>query len=125
VGIDGTEAALGQFLRQASADDGGTVQTQNGVHRGIIDKGSHHLLGNILRFAEAGLGICNINVVIDMAVVGGEVAASHSQGHIAALYRQVGNLNHSRILHRIDKRKAFPLPAAAFSPDCEKRFFSL
>ena len=100
VRVHAAEAALGQLLRQAGADDRGAVQTQNGIHGRIILKGSHQILGSSLGFAEPGLGIGDVDIIVNMAVVGGKMATGNTQRGIAALYRQIGDLDHSSILHK-------------------------
>ena len=48
VGIDGTEARLGQFVGNAGTQNGSTVQTQDGIHRSVVDEIGNQLIGAVL-----------------------------------------------------------------------------
>ena len=95
VGIDALETASAQLLSKAGADDSRTVQTQNGIHRGIILEVGDQLLGDRLSLAETGLGEGNIDVIIDMAVVGSEMPTGNPKGYVSMSHRQIGNFNHN------------------------------
>ena len=96
-------------------------------------------INDVERFKGCGLYVTKENRVkcendeyfiadlIDMAVVGGEMAAGHPQGHVPMFDRQVGNFNHRYFLHPDDSKKksAFHLRHSVFAGVCEKRFFSL
>ena len=107
VGVDALEAALGQLVGKAGADDGGAVQTEDGIDHGAVGQGLDQLLGNSLGFAETGLGVGNINIIIDMGVVGGEMPPGDTQGNVATSYRQVHQVDHTSILHTHKIKKAF------------------
>lgn len=96
--VDGPEAGLGQFLGDAGTQNSGAVQTQDGIHRGIIDKMRHQFIGAVLGFTQAGLLIGDVDVVIDVGMIGGEMASCDSQGNFAALNGQMGNFDHSFFL---------------------------
>jgi hypothetical protein len=125
VGIDATDAALGQLVSQTSTDDSGAVQAENGIHKGAIDNSLRQMLGYGLRLAQTGLGIGNIDVVIDMAVVGSKVTASKPQGNISMTHGQVGNFDHIGILRicEIKKANVFWPRQTAFLPVAQKTLF--
>ena len=82
VRIDGQKARLGQGLRQAGADHLGALQAQNGVHNGGAHVFFHQFFGHGLRLAQAGFHGGHINIIIDVAVVGGKVTRRNFQRHI-------------------------------------------
>jgi hypothetical protein len=98
VGIDGTEAGLGQFVGNAGTQNSGAVQTQNGINGGIIDEVGNQLISAVLGLRNTGLLISDINVVIDMGVIGHKVALGNTQRGIALLNRQFHELDHNYFL---------------------------
>ena len=75
----------------------------------------HQFIGTVFGFAQTGLLIGDVDVIIDVGVVGGEVTAGDTQGDFAALNGQIGNLNHSLFLRvSIKKKKRFQPPAERF-----------
>ena len=98
VSIDGVESALGQLFGNASAQNGGAIQTYDGIYGSIVDEMGNQLISGSLGFAEAGLLKGDINIIIDVAVVGGEVTTGHPQGYIAATAFQMLEFNHSNYL---------------------------
>ena len=95
--IDGAETALGQLDANESAQHGGAVQTDDGIHRGIVDETGHQLISGGFGLAEAGLVIGDINVVVDVAVVGCKVTAGHTQRHISVATLQMLQIYHKGI----------------------------
>ena len=118
VGVDGAEAGLGQLLGNAGTQHGRAVQAEDGIHRRIIEEMGNQLISGVLRLAEPGLLEGNINIIIDMGVIGNEVSLGKAQRHIAPLYGQFDKLDHRTFLQLLrSKKKAFFTPAEAFSPD--------
>ena len=117
VGIDGAEAALGQLGSHAGTQNRGTVHTQDGIHRGIVDKMGNQLTGAVLGLTETGLLISNINVVVDVGVVGGKMALGHPQRCFTLSNGQVHQCDHTVSLLKEIKKKTSSAPAAAFWPD--------
>ena len=78
--VDAAEAALGQLVSQAGAQHGGAVQAEDRIDLSGMFEGTHQLLCHSLGLGQAGLGQGNINIVIDMGVVGGEVAPCNPEG---------------------------------------------
>jgi hypothetical protein len=111
VSVDGTETGLAQFISDAGTQNSSAVQTQNGVNRGIVDKIGNQLICAVLSLGNTGLLEGNINIVIDMGVVGDKVALGNTQGDITLLNRQFHKLNHGRFLRFFlkitEKRKTF------------------
>ena len=103
--IDASEAALGQLVGKTGTDHGGAVQTQDRIHGGIVDEVQHQLLGYRLGLAQAGLGVGDVDVIIDMAVVGGEMPVGEPQGDVAVLHRQKIDIDHSRALRLCQNKK--------------------
>ena len=99
VGIDGTEAGLGQFVGDAGTQNSGAVQTQNGIHGSVIDEVGNQLISTGLGLRNTGLLEGDINVVIDMGVIGHKVALGNTQGDITLLDRQFHKLDHGHFLH--------------------------
>ena len=60
----------------------------------------HQLISAILRLTQAGLLVGDVDVIIDVGVVGGEVAVGNSQGYLAVLHRQMLQFDHMRNLHQ-------------------------
>ena len=92
--IDGMEAGFGQFLGNTGTQNSSAVQTQDRIDGGIIDKMGNQLVSNVLRFTQTGLLVGDINIVIDMGVIGGEVTAGNTQGNLSVADRQMGYFNH-------------------------------
>ena len=115
--IDGAEAGLGQLLGNAGAQNSGAVQAKDGIHGGIINKVGDQLVCAVLRFTQACLLIGNINIVIDMRVIGREVAPGDAQGDIAMADRKIHQFDHLRYLRKyffFKKRKSVFQPGEAF-----------
>ena len=98
MGVDGAEARFGQLLGHAGAKNGCSIQTQNGVHGGIIDKMRNQLRGGVLRLVQTGFLLSDVDVIVDVAVVGGEVALGDAQGGLSVASGQVGQFWHKRFL---------------------------
>jgi len=116
--IDGAEAGLGQLLGNAGAQDSGAVQAKDGIHGGIINKVGDQLVCAVLRFTQACLLISNINIVIDMRVIGREVAPGDAQGDVAMAYGKIHQFDHLRYLriYFLQKRKSvFPARRSVFA----------
>ena len=84
VGVDGGKAAFGQFPGKAGADDLGAVQADDGVDDGAGDVFLGQLSGHRLGVAQASLEGGDVDVIVDVAVVGGKVPLGHLQRHRAA-----------------------------------------
>ena len=87
--VDGAETGLGQFLSNAGTQNSGTVQTQDGIHWCIIDKMRHQFVSGGPGLAQTGLLISNVNIVVNMGMIGSKVAFRKTQGDVAAGNGQV------------------------------------
>ena len=126
MGIDGAEAGLGQLLGDAGAQHRRAVQTQHRIHGGIVDKVGNQLIGAVPRFAETGLLVGDVNVVVDMGVVGHEMTLGNPQRGVAVLHGQFYKLDHNFFLHLlwvIKKKRRFSARRKRFRRPLEKRFF--
>ena len=94
VGVDGIEAASAQFFRDAGAQNGGAVHADDGIHGSIVNEVGHQLVSAVLGLAQAGLLVSDINVVVDMGMVGCKVAAGNTQGGLTMTDGQVHKLDH-------------------------------
>lgn len=107
------EPAFGQLFGQARTQYAGPVQTENGIHWGIIDEMGDQLLCTVFRYAEAGLLEGDVYEIVDVGMIGGEVAAGDTEGSIP---RRMGRcirviIEFASILFRIKiKKKAFTAP---------------
>jgi hypothetical protein len=118
--VDGAEAGLGQFLGDTGTQDSGAVQAEDGIHGGIIDEMGNELIGAVLGFTQTGLIIGDVDIIVDVRVIGGEVATGDPQGDIAAADRQVHKFDHWEVppifSFSSKKRKTFLSPGEAFLP---------
>ena len=86
-----------ELFRQTGADDSRAIQTEDRVDRnGTVMR--RKLLGNVSGLGQTGLMVGNINVVVDMAVVGRKMASGHTKGHVSSLDGQFLNFNHFVVL---------------------------
>ena len=95
VGIHIGKAVFGQLVGQTGADDLRAVQTEHGIHDGAVLIGSHQLLGDSLRLREAGFLGGDIDIVIDVAVAGCEMALCHTQEQIALVGGKLYHIDHN------------------------------
>ena len=95
VGVHIGEAVLGQLVGQTGADDLRAVQTEHGVHDGAVLIGGHQLLGDSLGLREAGFLGGDVDVVVDVAVAGGEVAFGHAQEQTALVGGKLYHIDHN------------------------------
>ena len=74
-----------------------------------------------------GLGVGDIDVIIDMAVIGGEMAMGEPQRDVAVAYRQIGDVDHSKLLHVCQNKKktSFGPGKQRFCRKLKKRFLLL
>ena len=117
--VDGAEAGLGQFLGDTGTQDSGAVQAEDGIHGGIIDEMGNELVGTVLSFTQTGLVIGDVDVVVDVRVIGGEVAAGDPKRDIATADRQIHKFDHlgvPPIIIFFKKRKTPHSPGEAFLP---------
>ena len=117
VGVQAVEAVLAQLICQAGADDCGAVQTQDGIHRGTAPvKSSHQLLCNFPSLTQTALGIGNINIIVNVAMVGRKMTLGHPEGNIAALNGKSAGFDHKSYppCHEISK-SVFPPGQSVFA----------
>mgnify|MGYP003297265218 CR=1 FL=1 len=72
----------------------GDRQKQDGIHGSIVNEVGHQLVSAVLGLAQAGLLVSDINVVVDMGMVGCKVAAGNTQGGLTMTDGQVHKLDH-------------------------------
>ena len=94
VGVNRPEAALRQLSGNAGTQHRRTIQAQDRIHRGIIDKMGHQLLGAVLRLAEAGFLEGDVHIIIDMGMVGGKMAPGDTQRRVAPADGEIHQGNH-------------------------------
>src|SRR5699024_1758689 len=94
VGIHVAEAVLGQLVGHTGADHLGAVQAQDGVHDGGALVHVHQLFGGLRRFGQAGLLHGHVNVIVDVAVAGGEVPPCDAQDHPLVVGGQLYHVDH-------------------------------
>jgi hypothetical protein len=58
----------------------------------------NQLRGGVLRLVQTGFLISDVDVIVDVAVVGGEVALGDAQGGLSVASGQVGQFWHKRFL---------------------------
>lgn len=95
VGIHVGKAVLGQLVGKAGADDLCAVQAENGIHDGVVLVGSHQLFCHGLCLGKAGLLGGDIDIVIDVAVAGCEMALCHTQEQIALVGGKLYHVDHN------------------------------
>ena len=98
--VDGAETGLGQLLGNAGTQNSGAVQAEDGIHGGIVNKMGDQLVRAVLRFTQTCLLVSDINIVIDMGVIGREVAPGDTQGDIAMADRKIHQFDHLRYLRK-------------------------
>ena len=89
VGVDGAVAGLGQLLGNTGTQNGGAVQAENGIHGNIVAQTADQLIGTVLGLAETGLVEGQINIVIDMGMVGCKMSPGQTEGNFAVPDRQM------------------------------------
>ena len=87
-------AGVRQLPGQASADDAHAVQAQDRVHRAVVPEPGHQLPGNVPGLGELGFLLGDVDVVIDVAVVGGEMPPGYPQGDVSMGHGQSFDLKH-------------------------------
>ena len=95
VGVHVGKAVLGQLVGKAGADDLCAVQAENGIHDGVVLVGSHQLFCHSLCLGKAGLLGGDIDIVIDVAVAGCEMALCHTQEQIALVGGKLYHVDHN------------------------------
>ena len=85
VGIHICEACGREDVRKTSADDLRAVKTEDGVYESACDISRCKLLRNRLCLGKTGFLLCDVDVVIDMAVACGKMSLAYSQEKIAFL----------------------------------------
>ncbi len=75
------KTAVGEFVGKAGADDFGSVQTNNGIHNGSGHIMLHQCLGYAGSFAQTAFQGGDVDIIIDVAVVGGEMALYNLKGY--------------------------------------------
>ena len=80
--IDGAKTALCQLLSNTRTQHRRPVQTKNSIYRRIIDKMRNQSVGGRFGLAESGFLGGNINIIVNMAVVGCKMAPGITQGYI-------------------------------------------
>ena len=95
VGVHVGKAVLGQLVGKAGADDLRAVQAENGIHDGVVLVGSHQLFCHGLCLGKAGLLGGDIDIVIDVAVAGCEMALCHTQEQIALVGGKLYHVDHN------------------------------
>ena len=114
------------MVRKPGAQHRGAVQTQHGIHGGIVDEIGHQLIGAVPGLAETGLLVGDVHIVVDMGVIGHEMTLGDPQGGVAALYGQFYKLDHSFFLQFLGlskKKGVFEARRKRFRRSPEKRFF--
>jgi hypothetical protein len=78
----------------------------------------------VLSLTQAGLLVSNINIIIDMRVIGGKMALCNSQRHFTPANRQMFDFDHNGEPPLfVQKENALHCPAQRFGRTPEKRFF--
>ena len=101
VAVDAHKAGAGEFLGQIGAHNLGAVQADDGIH----DGGGHILLHQIFRhghgLALTGFQGGDVDVVVDVGVVGGEMSGNDLEGDaVGALGAQLDHaIFHKQFLH--------------------------
>ena len=114
------------ILCQAGANDGSAIQAKHRIHRRVVFEILHQIPGHIPGFTEPGFLEGHINIIIDVAVVGGEMASGNPQGDIAMADGQLCKTDHSKFLLCENKESVFHSSGTSVSSGAaEKRFFSL
>ena len=93
--VDGAEARFGQLVRHAGTQHRGTVQAQHRIHRRIVHKMGHQLVGAFLGLAEPGLLIGDVDVIVDVGVVGCEMPTGDPQRDVAPAHGKVYQFDHN------------------------------
>ena len=93
--VHAAAATVDQFFAQTGADDGRAIQTQNGIDGGVPLILRSQDPGHSLSLRQAGLLKGDINIIIDVAVVGRKMAFRHTQGDIALANGEFHDLKHS------------------------------
>ena len=87
VRVDGCETALCESLGNTCAENLCTVKADDGINRSIVDKVANQLLCSFFSIRKTHLLWCNIDIIIDMAVVSSKMTVSYVQWGFAFLNR--------------------------------------
>ena len=90
--VDGARN-MARLIGQARAQDLGPVQAEHGVDDERTIQLDHQLLRRLPRLGETVLGVGHVDVVVDVAVVGGEVPFGDAQGNAAVLAVEMDRRN--------------------------------
>ena len=94
MGVHVGKAVLGQLVGKAGADDLRAVQTEHGIHDGTVLVGRNQLLCHGSGLGKTGLLGSDVDVIVDVAVAGGEVALCHAQEQVAFLGGKLYHVDH-------------------------------
>ena len=91
--VGGADAGGGHLLGKARAQDLGPVQAQHRVDDERMVELDDQLLRRLPGLGQAVLGVGHVDVVVDVAVVGGEVSLGNAQGNAAVLAVEMDRRN--------------------------------
>ena len=101
----------------------GAVQTQNGIHRSVVDEMGHQLMGAVLGLAQAGLLVGDVHEVIDVGVIGGKMSPGDAKRCVASADGQIHQCDHNSYL-RLNNKSVFLMSGrSVFAGHLKNAFF--